>query len=346
MRSVHLSPLPVEEERTVKEMEKHHPTPRVRRRATVVLMSHRGLDQSAIAHALGVSWSFVHKTLERYRVQGFVGLLEHHPGADAKLTAHQTQQVLHWIEQGPKAYGYCFAQWDTRTLQWRILRVYNVQLSREAIRQMLRRNGFRWKRPKSTYAKVDPHARKKTQEELHTLFQKAAEGQIVLLLQDEMIATLVTTLQYGWSRIGIQVKIPSTGKHGPDHRCATFAVVNPLTGEVHYRIFEAINKDNMKSFLRHLGRYFRDRAIPVWMVMDNHAAHKRIDKELEEAGITPYYLAPYCGDLNGIEHLWAWVRERNLHSVFFQNLEDLKAAIRQFFCYIAGVKEKVVARVA
>jgi len=150
MRSFYLSPLSSEEEFTVKEMESHHPTPRVRRRATVVLMSHRGLDQSAIAQALGVSWPFVPRTLTRYEEQGFVGLFEHHPGASTKLTPQQTQQVLHWVEQGPKAYGYRFAQWDTRTLNWRILQVYNGELSREAIRQLLRRNGFRWKRPKST----------------------------------------------------------------------------------------------------------------------------------------------------------------------------------------------------
>ncbi len=39
------------------------------------------------------------------------------------------------------------------------------------------------------------------------------------------------------------------------------------------------------------------------------------------------------------------LRERNLHNVFFQTLPELKAAIREFFCYIAGVKNRVIARV-
>lgn len=346
MRCFHLASLPPEEERTLQEMERHHPTPRVRRRATVVLMSQRGLDQSQIARALGVSWPFVHKALGLYEARGFLGLVEHHPGACAHLTPEQTDQVIHWVEQGPKAYHYRFAQWDTRTLQWRIWQVYGIKLCREAIRKLLHRQGFSWKRPKSTYARVDEKARAQTQKGLDALLQKARKGKIVLLLQDEALATLVTTLQCGWSRRGIQLAIPSTGQHDEKHRCAVFAVVNPLTGQVHYRIFPAINKINMVCFLRHLGRYYRNSAIPVWMVLDNHTAHKWIDQALQQAGIRPYYLAPYCGDLNAIERLWAWLRERNLHNVFFQSLPELKAAIREFFCYIAGIKDRVIARVA
>lgn len=346
MRCFHLTSLSAEEKRTLQQMEKHHPTPRVRRRATVVLMSQRGLDQTQIARVLDVSWPFVHKALGLYEARGFLGLVEHHPGACAKLTPEQTDQVIHWTEQGPKAYHYRFAQWDTRTLKWRIWQVYGIKLCREAIRKLLLRQGFSWKRPKSTYARVDVEARTKTQKGLDALFQKARKGKIVLLLQDEAIATLVTTIQCGWSRRGIQLKVPSTGKHDEKHRCAVFAVVNPITGQVHYRIFSAINRDNMVGFLRHLGRIFCQSTVPVWMVLDNHSAHKKIDRAFREAGIHPYYLAAGCGDLNGIEHLWAWLRERNLHNVFFQSLPELKAAIREFFCYIAGVKNRVIARVA
>lgn len=346
MRSFHLGPLPSEEEATVQAMERGHPTPRVRRRAAIVLMSHRGLHQSAIAKALGGSRPFVHKALVCYQEQGFLGLLEQHPGRVGKLTPAQSAQVIHWVEQGPNAYHYAFAQWDTRTLQWRILQVYNVRLSREAIRQLLHRHDFRWKRPTSTYARVNPQARARTKAELEALHQKAEAGEIILLLQDEAIAPLVTTLQCGWSRKGVQLKIPSTGKHGKEHRCVVFGVVNPMTGEVHYRILDAINKKNMVSFLRHLARFYGDSELPVWMVMDNHSAHKKQEAAFKAAGIHPYYMAPACGDLNRIEYLWAWMRERNLHSVFFETLQELKTAIREFFCYIAGRKQLVLNKVA
>ncbi|MBI1927394.1 transposase [Candidatus Poribacteria bacterium] len=81
--------------------------------------------------------------------------------------------------------------------------------------------------------------------------------------------------------------------------------------------------------------------------MDNHTAHKgEIPRWLEDVGIHPFDLSPDSGDLNGIEHLWKWLRERNLHNAFFQKLSEVKQAIWHFFCYIAGVKEQVVSRVA
>lgn len=126
-----------------------------------------------------------------------------------------------------------------------------------------------------------------------------------------------------------------------------FAVVNPLTGDVHDRIFDRINRTNMKRFIRHLKRFYQNCQRPVWMILDNQTAHKgEIPDGLEAAGIHPFYLTPYSGDLNGIEDLWKWLRERNLHNTFFQALPEVKQAIWRFFCYIAGVKEQVISRVA
>lgn len=159
MRSFYLSDLPPEEEVTLKEMEKYHPTSRTRRRATIVLMSSRGMHQTAIAQALGISWPFVHQTLTAYQDKGFLSLMESHPGAKASLTEEQLNQVIHWLELGPKAYHYHFTQWTTRSLSWRIRIVFGVELTREAIRQLLRRLGFRWKPKATTYARVDTEAR-------------------------------------------------------------------------------------------------------------------------------------------------------------------------------------------
>jgi transposase len=346
MPRLHLDPLPPEELRTVQELEAHHGTARIRRRARVVLMSGRAFSQSAIAKALCVSAPFVCRALRRYRRYGFLGLFEQHKGAAPKLSPEQICQVLHWLEQGPSASHYQFAQWDTRTLQWRIAQVFNVKLTREAIRKMLHRHGYRWKRPKKSYARVDEKAHQRTKADLEDLIERARQGKIILLLEDEAIATLISTLQAGWSLKGQQPVIPSSGRRGPAYRCVVFAVVNPITGKVHYRLLPALNRDNMKRFVRQLARFYKNAPQPVYMVLDNHGAHKKLDEAFAQAGIRPYYLSPYCGDLNGIERLWAWMRGRNLHNVFFESLAALKAAIREFFCYIAGVKERVIARVA
>jgi len=346
MRRRCLTPLSEEEEGTLEAMSRHYPTARVRLRAQAVLMSQRDFDQAQIAKAPGRSWRFVHTTLLRYQAQGFLGLGEHHPGASRSLTPEQEAQVIRWVEEGPQAFHYTFSEWDTRSLRWRIALVCNVRLSREAIRRLLHRHGLSWKRPKRTFLPPDPADYALTKSELDRLLQQAKVGQIVLLLHDQAIATLHSTIQCGWSRKGTQVEIPSTGKRGEGHRCATFAVVNPVTGDTHYRLLDKVDKANMCLFLKHLARFYADCDVPVRMVLDNHPAHKNLDEDFHKAGIQPYYLKPRCSELNGIEHLWKWLRRRNLHNEFFLTLPELKTAIRRFFCYIAGVKQHVIKCVA
>lgn len=346
MRRVCLPPLPPEERITLDQMVQHYPAPRVRLRAQVVLMSQRGWDQTQIAQGVGKSWNFVHGALQRYRAHGFVGLTEHHAGRKATLTPSQAQQVVHWVQEGPGAYHYTFTQGDTKSLQWRMEVVFHVRLSRESIRRVLHRQGLRWKRPKVTLPPPDPKDYAHSKAQLEALMAQAQEGQIVLLLQDEALVTLATSVQCGWSLRGTQLLIPSTGKRGKDHRCAVFAVVNPLTGRTHYRIFEAVNRDNMRRFLKHLARTYKHSTCPVWMVLDNHVAHLKLEEEFHQAGIQPAFLKPRCSTLNGIEHLWKWMRSRNFHSHFFQTVPELKQAVMRFFCYCAGVKDQVIQCVA
>ncbi|MEW6754712.1 MAG: hypothetical protein AB1505_27560 [Candidatus Latescibacterota bacterium] len=45
-----------------------------------------------------------------------------------------------------------------------------------------------------------------------------------------------------------------------------------------------------------------------------------------------------------VERLWAWLRQRNLNNRFFEQVSQLKQAIRAFFCYTAGQPKRVVSR--
>ena len=44
------------------------------------------------------------------------------------------------------------------------------------------------------------------------------------------------------------------------------------------------------------------------------------------------FLAPFCGYLDGVRQLWAWLHQQDLQNAFFQGLDKLQASIRQLFC--------------
>jgi transposase len=120
-----------------------------------------------------------------------------------------------------------------------------------------------------------------------------------------------------------------------------FGSADIITGKVHYTIEEKLNKASFLNHIRQLQKRYSDKEIVI--VMDNHRTHRVRELEKIEK-VKPYYLLPYSPDLNVIERLWKWLRERITHNFFFETLEELKKSIRNFFSYIANIKEQVALR--
>lgn len=118
-------------------------------------------------------------------------------------------------------------------------------------------------------------------------------------MQDEAIVSLLTSVVCGWSRVGHQLRIPSSGKHD---RCCVFGVVNPLTGDVHYRIFDRINRTNMKRFIRHLHRFYGKSQLPVfrsWIII--RLTKGRFRNCWKKQGFTPFIWPPIRATSMGLK---------------------------------------------
>jgi transposase len=94
MKKFCLLEIPSDEKETLKWLKRRHPTPRVRERANIILVSVRGFNQTEVAKILGISRPYVIKTLKNYKEKGFIGLYEYHPGANPKLTPKQEEQFI------------------------------------------------------------------------------------------------------------------------------------------------------------------------------------------------------------------------------------------------------------
>ncbi len=56
---------------------------------------------------------------------------------------------------------------------------------------------------------------------------------------------------------------------------------------------------------------------------------------LETSRIRLHFLPPYSPNLNPIERLWKWMKERVIYSTYYQEFEDFKSAIFGFFAMLA-----------
>jgi transposase len=336
---------------TLEQMHKHHPTAYLRNRAHMVLRWDRGYPVATIADIVGVSAQTVRTVLAAYQQEGLMGLYRQlGSGRRSRLRPEQWDQIRHWVQQGPKAVGYQFAMWTTRSLRHYIYTKFRVWLSRERIRQVLHQvYRTSWTRAKKVYAyRDDPewkHERKTFCQQMLEKLEQARQGQHILLFLDETIFTLAGELGYSWSPIGQTQEVPSLGKK---NRVVVFGAVDPLTGRSHVRVEDrSINQESTLGFLQQLVRYYTKRypGMPLVLVLDKHPGHtagivKDYVKQLDH--VTLVNTPTQSPDLNPIEHVWDWLAEQRIKNEFFETTASLKQAVRRFFGYIAGVKEQVI----
>jgi transposase len=264
---------------TLEQMYANHPTAYLHHRAQMVLLGEKDYPVASIAEIVGVSAQTVRTVLAAYQREGLMGLYRQlGSGRRSLLRPEQWDQLKNWVQQGPKALGYLFAVWTTRSLRTSIYNKFTVWLSRERIRHVLHQFcRFSWTRAKkvSTYAD-DPtwqRARQNFCRQMLVTLEKAHKGQLMLLFLDETIFTLAGELGYSWSPVGKTQEVPSLGRK---NRIVVFGAVDPITGRSHSRVEDRpINQESTLDFLKRLVRYYTKRypGMPLVLVLDKHPGH-------------------------------------------------------------------------
>jgi len=118
---------------------------RMRKRGQAVYLSHEGKRVPQIARELECSENSVYSWLKDYREKGIAGLEE--PTHSNKLTAEQLDKVMgisHWVKSvQPESRGAKMkriqSRWSFRKMTQWIKDNWNIKISHERLRQMVRR---------------------------------------------------------------------------------------------------------------------------------------------------------------------------------------------------------------
>ena len=166
---------------------------------------------------------------------------------------------------------------------------------------------------------------------------------MILLFEDEAIIKFHPKLSRIWQRIGERREIPTFDNHG---KSTLFGSVNPFTGEL---ISTYGNSINQTVFLAHLNeikqKYLGKNII---MVLDNCKSHftMKVQKFLEANNNFFFlFLSPYSPEFNVIERLWQLLRKAVTNNFLFQNLEDVKKAVDEFFSVLTTEEVKILCRI-
>ncbi len=63
--------------------------------------------------------------------------------------------------------------------------------------------------------------------------------------------------------------------------------------------------------------------------------NKAVGQYLATSKIVLHFLPPYSPNLNPIERLWKWMKERVIYNVYYQEFQDFKGAVLGFFAALA-----------
>ena len=166
-----------EELETIETAIRHDKRPEVRQRATVIRLLHKGHRAEDLAEMYAVSKPTIYGWFARWKAGGVEGLaIKPRSGRPAKTDEPYRQKLEEVIEKEPKELGYDFAVWTIDRLRFHMEKETGVLLSESRMRALIKRQGYRYRRPKYDLGHLqDKDAKARAAEVLEGLKKRSSE---------------------------------------------------------------------------------------------------------------------------------------------------------------------------
>jgi transposase len=101
---------------------------------------------------------------------------------------------------------------------------------------------------------------------------------------------------------------------------------------------KTLNAESMIRFFQKIEEaYPEKRKIHIFCDNAPYYRNKEVKQHLETSKISLHFLPPYSPNLNPIERLWKWMKERVIYNTYYEHFEDFKGAIFGFFAVLSTV---------
>ena len=200
------------------------------------------------------------------------------------------------------------------------------------IRRLLRRPGFRWRRPKLIALKSEPISSFKVA--VIDVFLKTSGSACTVFYPDECHCELLPNVRSAWMRRGQQKEILAPGTN---ERLTAYGTLKPNTGSGCTRYSQSRLAKNFIAFLETLCSEVPTGLILV--ILDNDRTHKAkaVRERLKShSRVHLLWLPKYIPHLNPVETVWR-VPKARLADYCFMSIDELIWAIGQHFGQGSGV---------
>jgi transposase len=238
------------------------------------------------------------------------------------------------VEQEPREIGRPFSVWTCLDLVKELAEKRLAEVCAETVRRHLHKLGYRVIRPVLSINSPDPDYEDKAQY-LKQCQEKARQGEMIMLYQDEIDLNLLPGVIRCWTRRGEQRKICTPGQNQKRYG---FGAVNFVTGQLTYRVGERKNSDGFCALIELIVQEYCPgedyRGPKIGLVVDNYIIHRSkktlacLEKYADRLEVIP--LPTYAPKLNVIELLWKYLRKKVTHNHLFETIAKLIEAVEDF----------------
>lgn len=219
-----------------------------------------------------------------------------------------------------------------------IQETFGVKYTASGIKAFLHNNGYSYKQLIKFNSKSDEEAQIKFINEFENLAKSLDnKGSIVFL--DGVHPQHNTGSSKAWSEKGKDRFIEcNSGRQ----RLNINGGYNPFTYEVFIEEDEKVNSENTILLLKKIEASYSDKE-KIYAYSDNarYYKSKAVKEFLLTSKIKIINLPPYCPNLNLIERLWKFMREKTINTIYFAKFQCFQDAIRNFFHNINSFKEEL-----
>ena len=303
--------------------------PRTRERLMALYVIGTGLHTATTcAQLLDRTLHTVLKWVHRYNEAGVEALVYRHTGGRvAQLNEPEQTQILTVMERrAPEEEGLSGHGWTLKKLKVWVSKKLGYTVSRNTLRNLLKRAGFSWKKSKKLLAKAKPAVREAYVAQFERWLDQHRDEELRIVYVDEAHIHQDMNTGYRWSKKGVDDWVPSTSP-GLDKRLNWYGAYNFTDGQCFLWEQGWCNGEQTVQFLQALADWLPPSDLQTLIIWDGAPWHSRtlaVQEKAEALGLTLVTLPPYSPDLNPIEGLWKWMREEVTQHYCHLNLAQLK----------------------
>jgi putative transposase len=315
----------------IQKMKRERPPSR-RLRMHIVLLCAEGRSPTEIARVLFCSRTTVYMVVARFIREEQAAFNDRKRRGPKPLLEEPANEYIERLveEESPTSHGWLRSRWSCKLLAYELFKEQAALVSRETVRRVLHRLGFRWRRPRPVPPEKDSEDQReqKRRRLLDVLSMVKEAGSF---FQDETRLETNPKVGFCWMRKGKQRPLRTPGTN---HKVWISGALNFCTGRFHWVRGEGKNDELFMELLDQLRRTYRCHR-QLHLATDNDSSHtsKRVERYVEDSGgrIKLHPLPSWSPESNPVELVWWSLHEAVSRNHECTELDDLVEFAEGYF---------------